>query len=124
MEAKRHYETHFRNLARCDPLLSELSAQPLYKHTSTDESHSIVVIPSNSNLDSENSQYTFRIAHSDAQTDWMELLQNKESIWFLYGFVIYQDVFGKKHEARFCSKLDNWPKFALADVGPLYNRHT
>ena len=103
--------------------VSDLPKEPLYRHTAEDEGNVIVVVPVT--IDSE-SQRSFRVPHSgdSADSDWVRVVQTKDRKWFAYGFVVYEDIFGRTHETRFCSEMNDWPNFRLTDAGQPYNYHT
>jgi hypothetical protein len=100
------------------PSLSALPTNPIYKHTENEANRGIVL----GKPKTEDDQQSFRFPHN--RLSLQVLPRVKEEIWCVYGFVTYKDIFGKTHETRFCSVLDQWPHFKFVDVGPKYNLHT
>ena len=99
--------------------LANLSPEPSYRHTATDENRTIVIVPISMD---EKSQQTFRIPHSDPSAD-IQLNSTQRNVVCVYGFVKYKDIFARTLETRFCCKVDQG-NFRRVDVGPNYNRHS
>jgi hypothetical protein len=107
--------------------LGELPSEPVYKHSANEEKRGIVIVPS-SGGDDRTESHIFKFPHNSLTTDagFQEVVNQKQNVWCIYGFVSYRDVFdmGNIHETRFCHKLDDWPRFRAVDAGPNYNRQT
>jgi len=101
--------------------LSELPPNPVYEHIENETNRGIVIVPRTV----EDDKYSLWLPHKNAfvNAEFQRVANTKELLWCVYGFVIYKDIFGKVRETRFCSVLDEWPRFKFEDV-PSYNKHT
>jgi hypothetical protein len=115
--------THLAGTFECLEELSFLPKTPVYLHAP--EIDVQILAPTGNQTEDEGLSVT--IPYTDEKLPeglWTELKAGKKKLVF-YGFVAYEDPFGRKHETRFCYALSTkWLSFIDIAGPPEYNKQT